>query len=99
MDANPAQRRHASFLLVSDDLLAGALAQSRAAEHMHHEDRAGVDALLAGVDSLAGQGVPALVVLLANRDHRRPTRYSLWIELRKVRRLVPCEVLRWVDVR
>jgi len=40
------------FILVVDE--ADALVQSRAAQQMHHEDRAGVDAFLAGVDSLAG---------------------------------------------
>jgi SpoVK/Ycf46/Vps4 family AAA+-type ATPase len=34
---------------------------------MHHEDRAGVDALLAGVDGLAAAQVPVLVVLCTNR--------------------------------
>lgn len=46
---------------------ADAVAQSRAAAQMHHEDRAGVDALLAGVDELAGLRVPVLVVLCTNR--------------------------------
>jgi AAA+ superfamily predicted ATPase len=54
------------FILVVDE--ADALAQSRAAEHMHHEDRAGVDALLAGVDSLAGEAVPVLVIMCTNRE-------------------------------
>ena len=54
------------FILVVDE--ADALAQSRAAEQMHHEDRAGVDALLAGVDSLAGEAVPVLVVMCTNRE-------------------------------
>jgi AAA+ superfamily predicted ATPase len=54
------------YVLVVDE--ADALAQSRAAEQMHHEDRAGVDALLAGVDSLAGSGVPVLVVMCTNRE-------------------------------
>jgi AAA+ superfamily predicted ATPase len=54
------------YVLVVDE--ADALAQSRAAEQMHHEDRAGVDALLAGVDSLAGEGVPVLVVMCTNRE-------------------------------
>jgi SpoVK/Ycf46/Vps4 family AAA+-type ATPase len=35
---------------------------------MHHEDRAGVDALLAGVDSLAGEGVSVVVMLRTNRE-------------------------------
>lgn len=46
---------------------ADALVQSREARQMHHEDRAGVDAFLAGVDSLAGTGLPVLVVLCTNR--------------------------------
>jgi AAA+ superfamily predicted ATPase len=53
------------FILVVDE--ADALVQSRAAQQMHHEDRAGVDAFLAGVDSLAGARVPVLVVLCTNR--------------------------------
>jgi AAA+ superfamily predicted ATPase len=54
------------YVLVVDE--ADALAQSRAAQQMHHEDRAGVDALLAGVDSLAGAQVPVLVVMCTNRE-------------------------------
>lgn len=54
------------YVLVVDE--ADALAQSRATQQMHHEDRAGVDALLAGVDSLAGEQVPVLVVLCTNRE-------------------------------
>jgi AAA+ superfamily predicted ATPase len=54
------------FVLVVDE--ADALAQSRAAEQMHHEDRAGVDALLAGVDSLAGEAIPVLVIMCTNRE-------------------------------
>ena len=55
----------AVLVLVVDE--ADALAQSREAQQMHHEDRAGVDAFLAGVDSLAGAHVPVLVVLCTNR--------------------------------
>jgi AAA+ superfamily predicted ATPase len=54
------------FILVVNE--ADALAQSRAAEQMHHEDRAGVDALLAGVDGLAGEAVPVLVIMCTNRE-------------------------------
>ncbi len=54
------------FILVVDE--ADALAQSRAAQQMHHEDRAGVDALLAGVDTLTGEAVPVLVILCTNRE-------------------------------
>ncbi|WP_030616322.1 AAA family ATPase [Streptomyces fulvoviolaceus] len=53
------------LVLVVDE--ADALVQSREAQQMHHEDRAGVDAFLAGVDSLAGARLPVLVVLCTNR--------------------------------
>lgn len=46
---------------------ADALVQSREATQMHHEDRAGVDAFLAGIDGLAGTGLPVVVVLCTNR--------------------------------
>lgn len=52
-------------VLVVDE--ADALLQSREATQMHHEDRAGVDAFLAGVDEFAGTGLPLLVVLCTNR--------------------------------
>jgi AAA+ superfamily predicted ATPase len=53
------------LVLVVDE--ADAIVQSREAQQMHHEDRAGVDAFLAGVDSLAGAHLPVLVVLCTNR--------------------------------
>jgi AAA+ superfamily predicted ATPase len=53
------------LVLVVDE--ADAVAQSREATQMHHEDRAGVDAFLEGVDSLAGEQLPVLVVLCTNR--------------------------------
>ncbi|CAL9563317.1 AAA family ATPase [Streptomyces sp. NPDC101145] len=52
-------------ILVVDE--ADALVQSREAQQMHHEDRAGVDAFLAGIDSLAGARLPIVVVLCTNR--------------------------------
>jgi AAA+ superfamily predicted ATPase len=64
--ARGASRPGSVFILVVDE--ADALAQSRAAGQMHHEDRAGVDALLAGVDSLAGEAVPVLVIMCTNRE-------------------------------
>lgn len=63
--AKTARGINAIFILVVDE--ADALVQSREAQQMHHEDRAGVDAFLAGVDSLAGAQVPVLVVLCTNR--------------------------------
>lgn len=46
---------------------ADALLQSREATQMHHEDRAGVNAFLAGIDDFAGSGIPLLVVMCTNR--------------------------------
>jgi AAA+ superfamily predicted ATPase len=63
--ARTAKGINAVSILVVDE--ADALVQSRAAQQMHHEDRAGVDAFLAGVDSLAGANMPVLVVLCTNR--------------------------------
>jgi SpoVK/Ycf46/Vps4 family AAA+-type ATPase len=46
---------------------ADALAQSRELAQMHHEDRAGVNALIRGVDDLATGNLPAIVVMCTNR--------------------------------
>jgi len=46
---------------------ADALAQSREMGQMHHEDRAGVNALIRGVDDLATGNIPAIVVMCTNR--------------------------------
>lgn len=46
---------------------ADALAQSRELDQMHHEDRAGVNALVRGIDSLTTTGLPILVVMCTNR--------------------------------
>lgn len=52
------------ILLVDE---ADALAQSREATQMHHEDRAGVNAFIRGVDLLAQRRVPVAVILCTNR--------------------------------
>lgn len=44
-----------------------ALAQSREMGQMHHEDRAGVNALIRGIDELRQAGLPVLTVLCTNR--------------------------------
>ena len=54
-----------AVILVIDE--ADALAESRATEQMHHEDRAGVNALIRGIDRLARNHLPTLVVLCTNR--------------------------------
>lgn len=53
-----------SVLLVDEG---DALAQSRELNQMHHEDRAGVNALIKGIDSLRRHNLPVLVVLCTNR--------------------------------
>ncbi|MBN8995368.1 MAG: AAA family ATPase [Rhizobiales bacterium] len=46
---------------------ADAVTQSREAAQMHHEDRAGVNAFIRGVDRLAEQHLPVAIVLCTNR--------------------------------
>ena len=52
------------ILLVDE---ADALTQSRETSQMHHEDRAGVNAFIRGVDHLAEKQLPAVIVLCTNR--------------------------------
>jgi AAA+ superfamily predicted ATPase len=56
--------RGAVILLIDE---ADALAQSRESAQMHHEDRAGVNALIRGVDRLGNEGLPAAVIMCTNR--------------------------------
>lgn len=58
-------KRGAGVVLLIDE--ADALAQSRELAQMHHEDRAGVNALIRGVDDLATGNTPAIVVMCTNR--------------------------------
>lgn len=53
-----------NILLIDE---ADALAQSREAAQMHHEDRAGVNALIRGIDKLADHNCPAAVIMSTNR--------------------------------
>lgn len=53
------------IILLVDE--ADALAQSREAAQMHHEDRAGVNAFIRGVDRLASAAIPAAVIMCTNR--------------------------------
>ncbi len=55
----------AAVILLIDE--ADAIAQSRELAQMHHEDRAGVNAVIRGVDDLAGGRLPALIVMCTNR--------------------------------
>jgi AAA+ superfamily predicted ATPase len=46
---------------------ADALAQSRESSQMHHEDKAGVNAFIRGIDRLANGCLPAAVIMCTNR--------------------------------
>lgn len=52
------------ILLVDE---ADALAQSREADQMHHEDRAGVNAFIRGIDRLASGRLPVATLMCTNR--------------------------------
>ena len=56
--------RGAVILLVDE---ADAIAQSREAAQMHHEDRAGVNSFIRGVDRLANSKLPAAVIMCTNQ--------------------------------
>lgn len=62
--ARDGSRSSAVILLIDE---ADALAQSRETAQMHHEDRAGVNALIRGVNSLVEEQLPVIVVLATNR--------------------------------
>ena len=54
-----------SVILLVDE--ADALAQSRESTQMHHEDKAGVNAFIRGIDSLGNGKLPAAVIMCTNR--------------------------------
>ena len=56
--------RGAIILLVDE---ADAIAQSREASQMHHEDRAGVNAFIRGIDRLANGKLPVAAIMCTNR--------------------------------
>ena len=58
-------RAHGGVILLVDE--ADALAQSRELAQMHHEDRAGVNAFIRGVDKLGHGSLPAAVIMCTNR--------------------------------
>ena len=59
------ERPRGGIILLVDE--ADALAQSREASQMHHEDRAGVNALIRGVDRISNNRLPAAIVMCTNR--------------------------------
>jgi AAA+ superfamily predicted ATPase len=54
----------AAILLIDE---ADSLAQSRELAQMHHEDRAGVNALIRGIDDIGNAKIPCLIVMCTNR--------------------------------
>ncbi len=56
----------AGYILLIDE--ADAIAQSRETAQMHHEDRAGVNALIRGIDRFGHEGLPAVVIICTNRS-------------------------------
>ncbi len=61
-----AERPSTAVILLIDE--ADALAQSREASQMHHEDRAGVNALIRGIGHVSAQGLPVITVMCTNRS-------------------------------
>lgn len=64
LKSSSGKARGAVILLVDE---ADALAQSREAAQMHHEDRAGVNAFIRGIDRIANGKLPAAVIMCTNR--------------------------------
>lgn len=64
LDGTDGASRGAVILLVDE---ADAIAQSREESQMHHEDRAGVNAFIRGIDRLANASLPAAVIMCTNR--------------------------------
>ncbi|WP_153799675.1 AAA family ATPase [Foetidibacter luteolus] len=60
-------KSHGAVILLVDE--ADALAQSRENEQMHHEDKAGVNAFIRGIDSLGNGKFPAAVIMCTNRSN------------------------------
>lgn len=60
-----AARASGAVILLVDE--ADALAQSREAAQMHHEDRAGVNTFIRGIDQIGNGKLPAAVIMCTNR--------------------------------
>lgn len=64
LKATSGPARGAVILLVDE---ADAIAESRETTQMHHEDRAGVNAFIRGIDSISNGSLPAAVIMCTNR--------------------------------
>ncbi len=65
LKGNPGGKSRGAVILLIDE--ADALAQSREASQMHHEDKAGVNAFIRGIDRLAKGNLPVAVIMCTNR--------------------------------
>lgn len=64
---NSGSKSRGAVILLVDE--ADSLAQSRESEQMHHEDKAGVNAFIRGIDSLGNGKYPAAVIMCTNRPN------------------------------
>ena len=64
---NESGKTRGSVILLIDE--ADALAQSREYNQMHHEDKAGVNAFIRGIDNLGNGKYPAAVIMCTNRPN------------------------------
>lgn len=64
---NSNSRSRGAVILLVDE--ADSLAQSRENDQMHHEDKAGVNAFIRGIDSLGNGKFPAAVIMCTNRPN------------------------------
>lgn len=60
-------KSNGAVILLVDE--ADALAQSRENDQMHHEDKAGVNAFIRGIDALGNGKFPAAVIMCTNRPN------------------------------
>ena len=59
------KKSNSAYILLIDE--ADALAQSREFSQMHHEDRAGVNAVIRGIDSITSLYLPVMIIMCTNR--------------------------------
>lgn len=64
---NQTSKTRGAVILLVDE--ADALAQSRENNQMHHEDKAGVNAFIRGIDNLGNGKFPAAVIMCTNRPN------------------------------
>ncbi len=62
---NPSGKNRGAVIFLVDE--ADALAQSRESSQMHHEDKAGVNAFIRGIDRISNGKLPAAVIMCTNR--------------------------------